>query len=327
MSTTQPLSSISAPATLAVARANLALANTALARAPHDPAALAAAAAARQAALTASAAADSLARPVITTLLQYHLVQVPSPMVLDRLVDTLNDPSFAPLAQIAGEYYRWSDALPLALRRAWRRHHQRPVESTARLPSSELPRFLACTTFGAVAFMLEDEYAVDDRAFIDGRHWYWALRERRADTIDPLPQLKNLTQPRPSKAPLPTPLLSLSLFTPLPQSCLALAVCHPLTIFLLTFPSLSPISNLRLPHSPLPAHFTIPIPSSSTAHTIPIFTAASALQSRPHSPFVLVPNDTIYNVHEATVRDLNPNFYTDEQSQPETAGTTTHEWQ
>jgi hypothetical protein len=181
--TTQPtLPSLTLPAALEIARGALAAANAALAAAPADPAAAAAAAAtAQQAYAAAHAAADAAIRPVIIRLLDHHRVTV-SFHQLSVLVDAAHETTFAQLAQLAGEYLAWSHPLVIGMRHAYRRHHGRPTHATGILNAADMEvfrRVVACTTFGAAAFILDDELDVRDEDFMNARSFYIVLNERQ----------------------------------------------------------------------------------------------------------------------------------------------------
>jgi hypothetical protein len=163
---------MSAPAILAAAYARRNTAHAVLAEAltaSQQAAARAAADAADQAADTARAAADSLARPALLATLAYHHFNPPPPDTAD-LLSAMHMQSFAPLAEILDSRLNCPHGVLLALRRVWRHHHGRQVDGRRAdglsvMTHDDHARVLRCTTFGEVAFMLEDEFKVADQSF------------------------------------------------------------------------------------------------------------------------------------------------------------------
>jgi hypothetical protein len=123
---------------------------------------------------TTHAAADALVEPVILALLQYHRMPAPSPQALGDLVAAMHAESFAPLAQLSDSIFNHPHGVILALRRAWLRHHGRLEEAPVRtaIDAVAVNRILRSATFGEAAFILEDEWRVDD-GFFQGLRMVW----------------------------------------------------------------------------------------------------------------------------------------------------------
>ncbi|KAJ6575467.1 hypothetical protein B0H19DRAFT_1255018 [Mycena capillaripes] len=145
---------LSTPGVLAEAYARCVDAHAALVLALHTPDEA-----------TARAAADALAQPDLLALIAYHHVSLPTPQALADLVSAMHADSFARLAELSDSTFNFPNGLLLALRRAWRRHHERLEEGPDTMDQDATVRVFRCATFGEVAVILEDERRVTDEVF------------------------------------------------------------------------------------------------------------------------------------------------------------------
>ncbi|KAJ7082977.1 hypothetical protein C8R44DRAFT_904626 [Mycena epipterygia] len=148
-----------------------------------EPAARTAAHQADQDAEAARAAADAVAHPLVLNILAYHQVTAPPPEIAD-LVNTMHDRTFSRLAELA-DARNYSNNLLLALRRAWRRYHERPEGSAGKLDYEAIYRVFHCSTFGEVAFILEEEWSATDAEVVQCRR-FWRAANYRGDVPDPV---------------------------------------------------------------------------------------------------------------------------------------------
>ncbi|KAJ6600175.1 hypothetical protein B0H10DRAFT_2196413 [Mycena sp. CBHHK59/15] len=149
-----------------------------------EPAARTATHQADQDAEAARAAADAVAHPLVLNLFAYHRVAAPPPDITD-LVNAMHDETFSRLAQLA-DTRDYPNGLLLALRRAWRRYHERPEGSAGTLDHNALNRVLRCSTFGEVAFILEEEWSATDAEVVNCRR-FWRAASARGAVPDPDP--------------------------------------------------------------------------------------------------------------------------------------------
>ncbi|KAJ6506753.1 hypothetical protein C8R45DRAFT_1069726 [Mycena sanguinolenta] len=127
----------------------------------------------------ARSAADTAAILILWDILTRHGVQ---PGGLDGLVSAMHRDSFADLAQL-GDSAHFSGEVILALRDAWRRHHQQaqPMPGFHELDDQVARRIRACATFGDVARILEDELHVSDQTFYN----CWSFWKSSRKVMDP----------------------------------------------------------------------------------------------------------------------------------------------
>ncbi|KAJ6506703.1 hypothetical protein C8R45DRAFT_922882 [Mycena sanguinolenta] len=117
----------------------------------------------------AQGAADTAAQALLSELFVSHHIPFPSSETMANLVSAMHNDSFANLAQLANTHF--SSEVILALRNAWRMHHQRAQHTPGSL-DDQIPRALACTTFGDLARILEDELHLADNGF-QIMSWLW----------------------------------------------------------------------------------------------------------------------------------------------------------
>ncbi|KAJ6587190.1 hypothetical protein DFH09DRAFT_1430746 [Mycena vulgaris] len=93
--------------------------------------------------------------------------------------------TFSRLAELA-DARDYPNGLLLALRRAWRRYHERPEGSAGTLDHNAINRVLRCSTFGEVASILEAEWSATDAEVVNCRR-FWRAASARGDVPDPDP--------------------------------------------------------------------------------------------------------------------------------------------
>ncbi|KAJ6506748.1 hypothetical protein C8R45DRAFT_1090424 [Mycena sanguinolenta] len=124
-------------------------------------------------------AANAAATPVIRDILAHYNISHAS-ADLDALVSAMHRDKFALLAQL-GDSAHFSCEGIFALRSAWHAHHRKashmasgPVDDQVAL------RILACSTFGDVAGIIEDELHLPDPEFKSVRQ-FWRFRRGMLD--------------------------------------------------------------------------------------------------------------------------------------------------
>ncbi|KAJ6473763.1 hypothetical protein C8R45DRAFT_1103445 [Mycena sanguinolenta] len=111
-----------------------------------------------------SSAARATANDVAKLLLSYHCLPPPPSEDMPAILSAMHKPSFADLAQLA-ECSNYSGPMILELRRAYRAQHEQEENDPIPLNSDDILRIIACTTFGKVAEILENERHVSDAVF------------------------------------------------------------------------------------------------------------------------------------------------------------------
>ncbi|KAJ7229546.1 hypothetical protein B0H12DRAFT_1240212 [Mycena haematopus] len=181
----ESLPSLSAPA--ALAQANLArdAAQAPLPTAlntPYQDAAHTAADLADAAADAARLAADASASPLIAAVFLRHQAPIPPRLAFSSLLSAMHEPSFSNVADICDRSH-YPDNTLLGLRCIWRCHHHLPEEVRGGRVHDVYERIGRCATFGELAALLEDDWAVSDDVFIMAAT-YW----RRAQSTAALPR-------------------------------------------------------------------------------------------------------------------------------------------
>ncbi|KAF7341892.1 hypothetical protein MSAN_02044800 [Mycena sanguinolenta] len=129
-------------------------------------------------------AANAAAAPIIRDILAHNGV-FPASAGLDALVSAMHSESFANLAQLGDAHF--SGEIILALRSAWRAHHQLALHTSDFLELNDqvARHILACVTFGDVAKILEDELHVPDQTFYSAWSFWRSSREVPDPAIAP----------------------------------------------------------------------------------------------------------------------------------------------